>query len=81
MNQELPKGWDEERIRKIIEHYENQTEEEALAEDEAARSREGYAWVQIPHALLPEIMQLIDEYEDKAEAKESKRTGRRSLRK
>jgi len=32
----FPKGWDEERVRRVLAHYETQTEEEALAEDEAA---------------------------------------------
>lgn len=30
----LPLGWDEERVRRVLEHYENQTDEEAVAEDE-----------------------------------------------
>ncbi len=29
-------GWDEQRVRKVLKHYEEQTEEEAVAEDEAA---------------------------------------------
>jgi hypothetical protein len=33
---EFPPGWDEERVRKVLEHYEEQTEVEATAEDEAA---------------------------------------------
>jgi hypothetical protein len=32
----FPPGWDEQRIRAVLEHYETQTEEEAVAEDEAA---------------------------------------------
>ena len=32
----IPPGWDEKRVREVIEHYENQTEEEHLAEIEAA---------------------------------------------
>ncbi len=32
----FPPGWDEERVRKVLMHYEDQTEDEALAEDEAA---------------------------------------------
>jgi hypothetical protein len=32
----FPTGWDEERVRGIITHYEEQTEEEAVAADEAA---------------------------------------------
>jgi len=32
----FPPGWDEERVRKVLAHYEEQTEDEAVAEDEAA---------------------------------------------
>lgn len=33
---EFPAGWDEDRVRRVLAHYEQQTEEEAIAEDEAA---------------------------------------------
>lgn len=33
---QFPAGWDEARVRSVIDHYENQTEDEAVAEDEAA---------------------------------------------
>jgi hypothetical protein len=32
----FPPGWDEDRVRCVLAHYEDQTEEEAVAEDEAA---------------------------------------------
>lgn len=32
----FPPGWDEERVKKVLSHYEEQTEREAVAEDEAA---------------------------------------------
>jgi len=32
---QFPPGWDERRVRKVIEHYDNQTDEEAAAELEA----------------------------------------------
>ena len=32
----FPKGWDEERVKRVLDHYENQTEDEAIADDEAA---------------------------------------------
>jgi len=32
----FPKGWDEKRVKRVLAHYEKQTEEEALAEDKAA---------------------------------------------
>ena len=31
----FPMGWDEDRVRRLLEHYESQTEDEAVAEDEA----------------------------------------------
>ena len=31
----FPDGWDEERVQLVIAHYAQQTEDEALAEDEA----------------------------------------------
>jgi hypothetical protein len=33
---DFPPGWDEERVRRVLVHYEEQTEAEAVAEDEAA---------------------------------------------
>ena len=33
---EFPPGWDEERVRKVLAHYEGQSEEGAAAEDEGA---------------------------------------------
>lgn len=35
----FPPGWDEEKVRKVLAHYEEQTEEEATTEDEAAPHR------------------------------------------
>jgi hypothetical protein len=33
MKNKFPPGWDEERVRKVIAHYEQQTEEKVVAED------------------------------------------------
>jgi len=38
----FPKGWNEARVREVLEHYESQTEEEAVAEDEAAFHKRDY---------------------------------------
>jgi hypothetical protein len=32
----FPSGWNAERVRRVLDHYEDQTEDEAVAEDEAA---------------------------------------------
>jgi hypothetical protein len=58
-NQEFPPGWDEERARRVMKHYENQTDEEAVAEDEAAFEKEGTTVLIVPTALVPEIRELI----------------------
>ena len=34
--QRFPAGWDEARVKRLIEHYENMTDDEIIAEDEAA---------------------------------------------
>ena len=57
--QAYPAGWDEERIRKLAEHYENQTEDEQVAEHEAAFRAEGQTVMVVPTELVPEIVKLI----------------------
>ena len=55
----FPSGWDQERVRKILAHYEQQTEEEAVAEDEAAFENSTQTVIEVPKDLLPEIRELI----------------------
>ena len=38
----FPPGWDEERVQRVLEHYESQTDEEAVAEDEERTRLEDY---------------------------------------
>jgi hypothetical protein len=60
MKQQLyPTGWNEERVRKLLQHYETQTEEEAVAEDEAAFRRRGQTVMVVPNRLVPTITRLI----------------------
>ena len=55
----FPSGWDEERVRRVIAHYEYQSEEEAVAEDEAAYEDPGHTSMQIPHDLVPAVRELL----------------------
>ena len=50
----FPLGWDEERVRRVLAHYESQTEEQAVAEDEAAHKEEGLRQIELitPAGLL-----------------------------
>ena len=56
---QFPPGFDEAKIKIIIEHYENQTEEEAVKEDESILTDEQQTMMQIPNNLVPMIRKLI----------------------
>jgi hypothetical protein len=55
----FPPGWDSERVRRVLEHYEAQSEEEAVAEDEAAFEQPSQTVVEIPSDLLPAVRELL----------------------
>ena len=55
----FPKGWDEARVRRVIAHYEQQSEEEAVAEDEAAFESATQTFIEVPNELLPTVRELI----------------------
>ena len=63
----LPAGVDEQHIREILDYYENQTEEEALAEEEHAEEVEPPydlddgkgVWIEVPKVLVPKVREFI----------------------
>jgi len=55
----FPPGWDEERVRKVLDHYQSQSEDEALAEDEAAYEDTSQTFMEIPNELVPKVRQLL----------------------
>lgn len=55
----FPPGWDEARVRRVLAHYEEQTEEEAVAEDEATFDNQTQTLMEIPNELVPIIRELI----------------------
>jgi hypothetical protein len=55
----LPPGWDEHRVRAVLAHYEHQSKEEAVAEDEAAFEEQDETIMKIPRKLVPAVRQLI----------------------
>ena len=59
MKNRFPKGWDEKRVKAVLEHYESQTELEAIAEDEASFELEDQRYIEVPKKLLPKIRELI----------------------
>jgi hypothetical protein len=67
-NKHFPAGWDEERIRRVLTHYEKQTDEEAAAEDEAAFKGKKRTVIEVPVELLPVIREIIAQYKATAQA-------------
>ena len=59
----FPPGWDEERVRKVITHYEELTEDEAVAEDEAAFEDSTQTVMEVPNELVPAVRELIAKYQ------------------
>ena len=55
----FPPEWDEERVRRVLSYYEQQDEDEAVAEDEAAFESSTQAFVEVPNELLPAVRELI----------------------
>jgi hypothetical protein len=53
----FPPGWDEQRVRRVLEHYESQSEEETVAEDEAGLASSTV--MDVPADLVPTVRELI----------------------
>ncbi len=56
---QFPPGWDVERVNKVIAHYESLSEEEAVAEDEAAFEEKGQTVMEVPTEIVPVVRELI----------------------
>jgi hypothetical protein len=54
-----PDGWDAERVRRVLEHYEAQSDEEAVAEDEAAFETTTHTAMEVPVDPVPVVRELI----------------------
>ena len=55
----FPPGWDAERVQKVIDYYENQTEDEAVAEGETASQNEFIMLVEVLVELGPAVCEWI----------------------
>jgi hypothetical protein len=54
----LPDSWDEQKVRRVLAHYEEQTEDDAVAEDEAG-IQPSETVMNVPHELVPKVRELI----------------------
>ena len=55
----FPPGWDEARVRRVLEHYERQSDDEAVAEDEAAYESTTHTTIEVPVDLVPAVRELL----------------------
>ncbi|MEX2300414.1 MAG: hypothetical protein WD733_05725 [Bryobacterales bacterium] len=55
----FPPGWDAERVRRVLDQYEQQSDEEALAEDEAAYESTTHTVMEVPVELVPAVRELL----------------------
>ena len=55
----FPPGWNEERVQSVIDYYENQTEDETVAEDEAASQNEFGMLIEVLVELGPAVCEWI----------------------
>jgi hypothetical protein len=69
----FPKGWDEDRVRRVLAHYESQSEEEAMAEDEAAWEDRSQTFMEIPDDLIPTVRELLAKRAEKAARKTARK--------
>jgi hypothetical protein len=57
--QKFPPGWDAARVKRVLDHYEAQSEEESIAEDEAASEQPDQTTMEVPTELVPAVRELI----------------------
>lgn len=56
---QYPAGWDVKRVKEVLDLYENQSEDDAIAEDEAAYETTTHTIMSIPIDLVPQVQNLI----------------------
>lgn len=58
----LPIEWDEKRIQDVIDYYDQQTEDEAIAEAEEALQNDSSTLMAIPTELVQVVLDLINKH-------------------
>ena len=55
----LPKGWTRKRVQALADYYDHQSDEEAIAEAEAAYRSTTVTMMAIPVELVPKVQKLL----------------------
>ena len=54
-----PKGWDEQRVKAVIDYYDKQTEDKAVREYESSEGEPSQTVMSVPTQLVPAIRAFI----------------------
>jgi hypothetical protein len=60
---QFPPGWDEPRVCRVLTHYEQQTEAEAVPEDEAALGNQTQTAMEVPVELVAVVQELTAKHQ------------------
>lgn len=55
----FPPGWDERRVADVLAHDETQTDDEAVAEDEAEYENSTNTFMEVPFTLVAKVRELL----------------------
>jgi hypothetical protein len=59
----FPDGWDENKVRQVLGHYDQQNQDEAVAEDDAGVSSSATV-MSVPHDLVSKVRELIAKHHE-----------------
>ncbi len=66
LQQDFPPGWNERKVRAVIQHYDRLAEDELAHEIETAQEVKEETLISVPTELLPTIQQLIVRHQQNA---------------
>jgi hypothetical protein len=65
----FPLGWNQQRVRKVLDRYEAQTDEGAFAEDEGSFEDDAETIIKVPGQLVPAVREIIGGFERESNRK------------
>ena len=60
---QFPSGWHHQRVQEVLAHYDQQSEDEAVAEDEAAFADQSHTAMDVPIDLVPSVREMIAKHQ------------------
>ncbi|MBV5323225.1 hypothetical protein JZU51_00350 [bacterium] len=61
----FPKGWDESKLQTVLSHYEGQSEDDAVNEDETVLNDQSQTLMEVPKGLVAVVRELIARHDTK----------------